>query len=114
MTFEQGDLVLLPFPYTDLTAVKQRPALILSGDEFNRRSQDCIACGLTSNLDNTPHSVAVDSPDLVSGTLLRPSLIKANHIFTFDQGLIRKKFGKVRSDIVQRVVEVLLSILNAI
>jgi mRNA interferase MazF len=48
MSFERGDVVLVPFPFTDLTTHKQQPALVISSNDFNARSADIILVGITS------------------------------------------------------------------
>ena len=50
MEFKQGEIVLLPFPYDDLSRAKTRPALIISSNEFNRISRTVIVVEITSNL----------------------------------------------------------------
>ncbi|MBI1821769.1 MAG: type II toxin-antitoxin system PemK/MazF family toxin [Nitrospirae bacterium] len=45
-TYSQGQVVLLLFPFTDLTATKQRPAVILSSDSYNQSHQDVILAGI--------------------------------------------------------------------
>ncbi|MEM4249233.1 MAG: type II toxin-antitoxin system PemK/MazF family toxin, partial [Candidatus Nitrosotenuis sp.] len=52
ISFEQGDILLIAFPFSDLTKVKQRPVLVLSNKNHNYSSNDFICCGITSNLDN--------------------------------------------------------------
>ena len=49
MNCEQADIVLVPFPYTDLSSSKQRPALVLSNTKFNESSDDAICCLITTN-----------------------------------------------------------------
>lgn len=51
-SFNQGDVVLVPFPFTDLTAVKQRPALILSPKRLNDVRTDLIVAAISSQIPN--------------------------------------------------------------
>jgi mRNA interferase MazF len=44
----QGDVVLLPFPFTDLTTTKQRPAVVISSEAFNARQRDVVVLAITS------------------------------------------------------------------
>ena len=48
--YNPGDVVLIPFPFTDLSTVKQRPAIILSSLAFNQRHQDAILAAITSHV----------------------------------------------------------------
>src|SRR5262249_18594872 len=49
-SFSQGDVVLVPFPFTDLSAVKQRPALVLSPERLNNVRTDLIVAAITSQI----------------------------------------------------------------
>jgi mRNA-degrading endonuclease toxin of MazEF toxin-antitoxin module len=49
-SFSQGDVVLVPFPFTDLSAVKQRPALVLSPDRLNKARVDIVVAAITSQI----------------------------------------------------------------
>jgi len=49
--YRQRDIVLVPFPFSDLSAHKVRPVLILSNDMYNQRSADVVVCGLTTDPD---------------------------------------------------------------
>ena len=49
--YRRGDIVLVPFPFTDFTALKQRPAVVISSDKFNASRDDVILIALTSQID---------------------------------------------------------------
>ncbi|PIN85194.1 MAG: hypothetical protein COV47_03445 [Candidatus Diapherotrites archaeon CG11_big_fil_rev_8_21_14_0_20_37_9] len=49
MTYNQADIILLPFPYSDLSSSKKRPALVISNNKFNSFSNDFICCLITTN-----------------------------------------------------------------
>lgn len=106
-TYEQGDVVLIKVPFSDMTGVKKRPALVISNASFNGGSQDIIVCGITSNLTNTPHSVPIENKDMLTGKMPKPSLIKANHVFTLSKGVILDRWGRARPEIVQQTKAVL-------
>lgn len=99
--YEQGELVLLPFPFTDLSAVKQRPVVILSLTADNH--EDVIVCGITSNLRDRRHSIRIDSSDVCNGTLPVTSLIKIDKIFTLHKTTIRKRLGRLRKNTLEEV-----------
>jgi mRNA interferase MazF len=107
MRIRQRDLVLLPFPFTDLSGRKVRPALVVSNDSFNRRSADCVMVPLTTVLKDAPHSVPVTQDDLSAGHLITTSRVRADKLFCVDKNLIRTKigaltvtaFGKIRPEI---------------
>lgn len=101
--FEQGEIVLIPFPFTDLRTKKRRPVLVLSNRKYNRRTEDFIGCGITSNIKDVEFSVLIDSKDLESGFLPRPSRIKVDKIFTLEQSLVVKRFARVKQNIMKKV-----------
>ena len=94
--FLQGDVVLVPFPYTDLSAAKQRPALVLSNASFNG-GPDVVVCAMTSNVADSKHSVLVGPQDLESGTLRTASRVKIGKVVTLEKSLIRKRFGRLHA-----------------
>ena len=93
MTFNQRDIVLMPFPFTDLSDKKNRPALILSNQEFNTKNKDIICCVITSNPRDYAKSIEIDNKDLETGYLLKGSKIKPNKIFTLSKNKIIKKLA---------------------
>ncbi|MBS3092027.1 type II toxin-antitoxin system PemK/MazF family toxin [Candidatus Pacearchaeota archaeon] len=95
MMFKQGDIIVVPFPFSDLSGFKQRPVLILSNDYDNLNSEDTITCGITSNLKDIKHSVLIDSENLEEGSIPLKSRIKVDKIFTLERKIIRKKVAKV-------------------
>jgi len=91
---KQGD-VILPFPFTDLTTVKQRPALVLSADWFNVSRGDCVVAAITSQIpfDLQPDEYRLSANDLLAGGLLKPSLLRLGKLFTISKSLLRRRLG---------------------
>lgn len=61
--YKQGDILLIPFPYSDMTTAKQRPILVLSNSEYNESHQDIVVAALTSNLRDKDFSIQIISDD---------------------------------------------------
>ena len=58
---QHRSVVILPFPFSDLQRRKARPAIILSNDKYNERSDDVVAIPLTSNLRPSEYSILADN-----------------------------------------------------
>lgn len=107
--FEQGDIIVVPFPFTDLSRLKQRPVLVLSNKEYNQKTKDIVTCGITSNLKDTNYSVIFNNSDLIEGQIPVKSRIKVNKIFTLSQSIVKKKVAKVNSQILKKVKDGIMS-----
>ena len=92
---KQGDVILVPFPFTDLTTLKQRPALLLSADWFNVSRGDCVVAAITSQIpsDLQPDEYPLSASDLRAGGLPKPSLVRLGKLFTMSKSLFRKRLG---------------------
>jgi mRNA interferase MazF len=102
-TYEQGDIVLIPYPFTDLSGIKKRPVMVLSNKKYNQKSEDVVTCGITSNIKDQNFSIVIEQKDLTTGMLPKTSSIKPDKIFSLDKSLIIKKLGKVNADIIGEV-----------
>lgn len=101
--FKQGEILIVPFPFSNLNSIKQRPVLVLSKNNYNRMSNDIIVCGITSNLKDNKYSVIIDNDCLLNGKIPLKSRIKVDKLFTLEKKLVKKKIGLVNVDILTRV-----------
>jgi mRNA interferase MazF len=51
--YERGDVVLVPFPFTDQTTIKKRPAVVISSNNYNNTSPDIVIMAITSRTEKT-------------------------------------------------------------
>jgi mRNA interferase MazF len=104
-TYRQGDIALVPFPFSDLSAQKVRPVLILSNDSYNRQSADVVVCGLTTNLKPMPYSVLVEVTDVEeSGTLRHRSKVKSDALASLERSLLLKTIARLKPAIFDQVI----------
>ncbi len=108
--FEQGEIVLVPFPFSDLKSVKQRPVLVLSNNGYNKRAEDIVTCGITSNLKDSECSVLIYNHNLLEGKLPVKSRIKVDKIFTLKQTLVKKRIARIDKKIFDQVRKELLKL----
>lgn len=106
--YEQGDIVLVPFPFTDLSAIKQRPVLILSTNNYNNQAEDVITCGITSNLKDQNYSVFINNENLENGELPTASRIKVDKLFTLNKAIIKKSIGTINKETLIKAKEELV------
>jgi mRNA interferase MazF len=110
MTFNAFDVVVVPFPFTDRTTTKRRPALILSDHEaFNQQVGQAVMTMITS-AKNSDWPLDVEIQDLDSAGLPSASIIRMK-LFTLDEQLIIRKAGALANADQLRVREALHQLL---
>ena len=100
---EQGDIILIPIPFTDLSSQKRRPVIVVSNDTYNRKTRDIVVVAMTSNPDAVDYSFAVTSSDLEKGTLNRPGKVRVDKIYALSQSIVVKTFGRVNATTLDRI-----------
>jgi len=110
MKIYQKELILISYPFSDLQNKKVRPALVLSNDSFNKKSDDCILVPLTSIIKEEPYSVIINQNNLDVGKLIRISRIRVDKIFSIDKNLIHMKIGRINNETFDKVRKEFLSL----
>ena len=103
MNVRQCDAVLLPVPFSDQTARKVRPAIVVSNDRINAASDDVILVPLTSVIKDVPYSLIITQKSFAEGELITTSRARADKIFTTHKSLIRMKIGKIKSSVLEEI-----------
>lgn len=113
-SYRFADVVLVPFPFTDQSAAKKRPAVVVSSDLFHREHTNVIVVAISSQSRPTSETEAAVHHWQRAG-LLNPSVIKPV-IATFDTALVIKKLGHLSDDdrdSLQRILVACLGHLSA-
>lgn len=92
--YNKGDVILVPFPFSDQTTTKKRPAVIISSNRYNNASPDIVIMAITSKIDKTLTLGECLIENWQDAGLLKPSVTKPA-ISTIEQALILKKLGKL-------------------
>ena len=106
-TFTNGAVVLLPFPFSDLSRSKLRPAVLLA----DVGKGDWIASQITSNPYGDPHALALDESMFSQGSLQRLSFVRPGKLFTAHESLFSTVAGQIKAprhaDIIDAVIRLL-------
>jgi len=98
MPYRRGDVIAVPYDYSDLTSGKVRPAVIVSSDAYNLARLDVVAAGISSQVVKAgpyDHVLA----DWAAAGLRYPSLVRGR-LLTIEQNLIRRTVGRLnRADL---------------
>jgi mRNA interferase MazF len=106
--FIKGDVVIVPFPFSDLTQTKRRPALVIATLQGN----DLILCQITSQSVSDIYAIKLDNCDFNFGALNQPSNIRPNRLFTADKQIILYKAGQIKAEKLIEVVNKIFEILQ--
>ena len=107
--FVKGEVVVLPFPFSDLSATKRRPALVVA----SLPGDDVILCQITSVSHSDSYAVPIQEADFVAGSLARPSYVRTDRIFTADSAIITRVAGQLSrrklDEIITKLVRIFVS-----
>ena len=107
MTFQRGDIVLVPFPFTDLSRPKVRPAVVISTFLFNRTSPDIILAAISSRipptLADTELIIRQDSTGFPATGLRVSSVIRTTKLITLQQTLLSATLGRLSSYLIDEL-----------
>jgi mRNA-degrading endonuclease toxin of MazEF toxin-antitoxin module len=108
--YPRGTVVLVPFPFTDLSGRKRRPALVVSPGRFH--DEDLILCAITSRVPErlSAWEVPLAAGDMAEEELPRTSIIKVSKLFTMHKKLVAARYGTVKEQKLQIVLERLRSL----
>lgn len=108
----RGTVVLVPFPFTDLSGAKQRPALVVSPPGFH--AVDLILCAITSQVPPqlSRWEVALGSSDVQGQRLPKPSIVRVGKLFAMHRTLIRGRYGQVTEAKLREVLARLLELFS--
>lgn len=109
MIYKKWDIVLIPFPYTDLSSTKKRPAVVISSEGYNR-GLDIMLLFLTSNLTVERKEGDYKLALWKEAGLPKPSMTRMK-IMTLDKDFILKKIGAIQEGDAIRINESLIDFL---
>jgi mRNA-degrading endonuclease toxin of MazEF toxin-antitoxin module len=94
--YPTSSVVLVPFPFTDLSGRKRRPALVISPEGFD--DEDLVLCAITSQLPESfsEWEASLGAEDMVEEMLPKRSVVKVGKLFTIHRSLIARRFGAVK------------------
>ena len=103
-----GSIVLVPFPFSDLSQSKLRPAVVLAGAGRG----DVVLCQITSNPYADPLAVELSASDFVTGSLQRTSYARPGKLFTASSILLVRVVGTLRPESLSRITECVVELLR--
>ncbi|MFZ5452379.1 MAG: type II toxin-antitoxin system PemK/MazF family toxin [Thermodesulfobacteriota bacterium] len=107
--FVKGDVVVVPFPFSDLTQAKRRPAFVIAVLEGN----DLILCQVTSKLVRDKYAISIGDDDFSAGGLKQISNVRPNRIFTADSGIILYRVGTLRDSAIKKIIDRAVEIIRS-
>src|SRR5262245_45394462 len=106
--FVKGDVVVAPFPFSDLSTAKKRPALVLATLTGN----DVILCQITSQAVADSYALPLLDSDFTTGGLRQASNIRPNRLFTAESSIILYRAGTISAAKMQGVLAKLMQVLT--
>lgn len=106
--FVKGEVVVVPFPFTDSDKWKPRPALVVAQLAGN----DSIVCAIMTPRRTDSYAISLNDADFQQGSIEHQSIIRTNRLFTADDKWIVKPVGKLNNTKLQEVIRRLIQIIQ--
>jgi len=110
-TYSRGDIILVPFPFTNLRASSYRPGLVVSNDGYNQATTDVIIAQVTGNVTGRPRVGDYHITGWRQSGLAAPSLIRAK-LATLQASIVGRRLGQMPAAEMQQVEANLRSVLD--
>jgi mRNA interferase MazF len=104
----QGDILLVPFPFSDLSGTKVRPVVVTSNDKFNKSSSDVIVSCITSK--HSARFEKITSESLRVGTLHKTCYVKHESLIKLDKKIFIKKIGSLKTPLIKNIRKRILDV----
>lgn len=104
MAFHRGEVLLVPFPFSDLSTTKVRPAVVISGDAYHQTEPDVVLAAITSSLRGATGSFDYILKDWEAAGLRYPSALKPV-LFTLDPTRVLHRVGALTAGDLSEVSE---------
>jgi mRNA interferase MazF len=105
-----GDILLVPFPFTDQTSTKKRPAVVISSNDYNQQKLDVIIMAITSQIILPLTLGELEIADFSAAGLIKPSVIKPV-MSTIEKSLVIRKLGQLQNSDCQNLKNMIKTIL---
>ncbi len=93
-SYHRGDVVLVPFDFTNRSGSKWRPAVVISNERYNSGTPDVLIASITGNLNAIPHPGDQAIKEWQAAGLLKPSLAQTK-LATIEASVIGRKLGSL-------------------
>lgn len=103
-----GAVVLVPFPFSDLSSSKRRPAVVLA----DAGRGDWVLCQVTSNPYGDPQAIEVTSSDFSAGSLRTISYVRPGKLFTANRSLIVSQIGTLTAEAFDSVLDAVVELIK--
>lgn len=109
MSYNRGDIVILPFPFVSTSGIEQkaRPALVISNHSIKRRFNDLILIGITSqridNIIETEFLIEENTTEFKQSGLIKTSVIRCEYIMTVPGEIIVRKLGSLQQQTMNKI-----------
>ena len=107
--FIKGDVVVIQFPFSDLSGSKRRPAFVVT----NLPGDDLIVCQITSKHKSDTLALPLQNTDFISGSLPLDSYVRPNKIFTADKNLVVYTTGHLSETKTAEVINSINSLIQS-
>lgn len=104
----KGDIIIIPFPFSDLSQTRRRPAFVVA----NLTGEDIILCQITSKKIQDSYSIKLLQNEFKQGTLKQESNIRPNKIFTADRSIVEYTAGTIKPEKTKEIIEKICEIIS--
>jgi mRNA interferase MazF len=96
ITYSFGDILLIPFPFTNQISIKKRPTVVISSRIYNSQKPDLIIMAITSQFNSSTNFGEMMIADFSNAGLLKPSVVKPV-ITTIEKSWVIRKLGQLKN-----------------